>query len=279
MKQHVVNLSGGDCSWWSANRVAEKFGTSGLVLLFADTLIEDLEVYQFNEWTAEYFGVPITRVSREMTPWQLFRSEGLIANNRYPICSTKLKREPLDEWVRMHCTPKNSLFGEPDTIYVGFDWTEPHRIADLRNVLSDWQIEAPMAEWKPIWDKCKMHAELEKLGRPLPRAYRDGFPHNNCGRRCVRAGITHFVHLYKTDPEQFLDWEREEVQTQEVFAARGIDPSFTVLKDRRGKETKPLSFAHLRERILADDPTLPKDDWGGCGCGGVAENYQSAVAA
>lgn len=238
-----------------------------MTFLFADTLIEDAELYDFNEWTAEYFGVPITRVSREITPWELFRKEGLIANNRAPICSIRLKREPLNEWHRANLTPRNSLFGPPDTIYVGLDWTEINRLTDLREALPEWQIEAPMAEWKPLWDKCKMLTELEVLsGRPLPKAYRDGFPHNNCGRRCVRAGITHWVHLYKTDPEQFLEWEREEQLTIAEFQTRGIKP-LTVLKDRRGGVTKNLSFAQLRERILANDSTLPKDDWGGCGCG------------
>lgn len=267
--KHIINLSGGACSFWAAERVAQKYGTQDLVLLFADVLIEDKDLYELNEWTAEYFGVPITRISRELTPWQLFRQEGLIANNRLPICSVKLKREPLDEWHLAHCTPKNSLFGEPDTIYVGLDWTEINRLTDLRNALPQWQIEAPMAEWQPLWDKCKMLTELQILtGRPLPKAYIDGFPHNNCGRRCVRAGITHWVHLYKTDPDQFLEWEVEEKVTQKEFAERGISNShFTVLRDRRGGSVLPMTFAQLRERILAGDPTLPKNDWGGCGCG------------
>ena len=268
--KRVVNLSGGACSFWAADRIAQRFGTSDLVLLFADVLIEDKELYEFNAWTAEYFGVPITRVSREMTPWELFRKEGLIAHNNAPICSIRLKREPLDEWHNLNCTPKNSLFGEADVIYVGFDWTEGHRVEALREKLPEWQIEAPMAEWKPLWDKCKSISELESLYGKIPRAYRDGFSHNNCGRRCVRAGITHFVHLYKTDPEAYLEWEREELLTQQDFKARGISNwQFTVLKDRRGGETNRLSFEMLRERILANDPTLPKDDWGGCGCGGV----------
>jgi len=269
-QKHVVNLSGGACSFWAAERVAQRFGTSDLVLLFADVLIEDKELYEFNDWTAEYFGVPITRISREITPWALFRKEGLIGNSGKPICSIRLKREPLDEWHRLNLTPKGSLFGEPDTIYVGFDWTEGHRIEALREALPEWQIEAPMAEWKPLWDKCKIISELESLYGKVPRAYRDGFPHNNCGRRCVRAGISHFVRLYQTDPESFLDWEREELETQQEFRRRGIGDHFIVLKDRRNKGNIPMSFATLRERILANDSTLPKDDWGGCGCGGAS---------
>lgn len=271
MAKHVVNLSGGACSFWTADRVANRYGTADMDLVFADTLIEDKQLYELNAWTAEYFGVPITRVSRELTPWELFRLEGMIGNDRAPICSLRLKREVLEGWQLRNCTPRNSLFGEADIIYVGMDWTEVNRLNDLRASYPHWQIEAPMCEWKPLWDKQKMVCELEKLVGWIPDAYKQGFPHFNCGKRCVRAGITHFVHLYKTDPEAFLEWEREEAHTNEVFIGRGIVSAdglpFSVLKDRRGGTTKSMTFAQLRARILADDPTLPKDEWGGCGCG------------
>src|SRR4051812_29386429 len=181
-----------------------------MVLLFADVLIEDAELYEFNEWTAAYLGVPITRVSREMTPWQVFRREGMIGNHLSPLCSIRLKREPLDEWQRLNLNPRNSLFGEADVIYVGLDWTEVNRLNDLRAAKPDWVIEAPMCEWEPLWDKCKMLDELRALGAPEQRAYREGFSHNNCGRRCIRAGISHFVHLYETDRAGFTEWEVEE---------------------------------------------------------------------
>ena len=270
MTKHVVNLSGGACSFWAAHRVVERYGTSGLVLLFADVLIEDRELYEFNDWTAEYFGVPITRVSREITPWQLFRLEGMIGNNRAPICSIRLKREVLDEWHKRNLNPRNSLFGEPDVVYVGMDWTEVNRLEDLRAAKPEWQIEAPMCEWPPLWDKCRMLSELQALGAPEQRAYREGFPHNNCGRRCVQAGITHFVRLYHVDRPSFMEWEEEERVTGDDFVARGIASTpdqYSILKDRRGGAAKSMTLAHLRERIEAGDKSLPKDDWGGCGCG------------
>lgn len=270
MPKHVINLSGGACSFWAADRVAKRHGTSDMTLLFADVLIEDPQLYKLNAWTAEYFGIPITRVSRELTPWELFRLEGMIGNDRAPICSLRLKREVLEAWQLQNCTPRNSLFGEADTIYIGMDWTEINRLEDLRAAYPHWQIEAPMCEWEPLWDKQKMVCEMENLVGWIPDAYKQGFPHFNCGKRCVRAGITHFVHLYKHDRAAFLDWEREESDTNEVFLARGIVSKdglpFSVLKDRRGSRTKAMTLAQLRGRIEAGDTTLPKDDWGGCGC-------------
>jgi hypothetical protein len=97
--KHIVNFSGGDCSFWAAHRVIEKVGREDVVLLFADTLEEDGDLYAFNRKAEKVLGVKLTRVSREITIWDLFRREGLIGNNRFPICSAYLKPELLDEWM------------------------------------------------------------------------------------------------------------------------------------------------------------------------------------
>jgi hypothetical protein len=271
----VVNFSGGLCSFWAAHRVVERYGPRDVVLLFADTLIEAEDLYQFNEQAAALLGVPITRICEGRTPWQLFREEGLIGNSLFPICSVRLKREPLAEWTKRHCLSafeelQSTLFNEarqPCTIYVGFDWSEGHRVADLRRELSQYRVEAPMTE-TPIWDKCRMEREAEALGLHIPELYRQGFPHNNCGGRCVRAGISHFVHLYRVRPEGFLEWMEEERDTAEDFRKRGIVP-FSVLKDRRGGTPKTLWLSDLKDRIDAGEK-FPRDDWGGCGCGGAS---------
>jgi hypothetical protein len=59
---HVVRKSGGISSWATARRVAARYGTRNLVLLFADTLIEEPSLYEFLDAAAAQFGVPITRV-------------------------------------------------------------------------------------------------------------------------------------------------------------------------------------------------------------------------
>lgn len=259
---HVVNFSGGVCSFWAAHRVVEKHGRLGVFLLFADVLIEDEELYEFNEQCSKILDVPITRVSREMEPWELFRKEGLIGNTRFPICSVRLKREPLDEWHRQNCLEMAS------TIYLGFDWSEHHRLDDIRAEHPNWHFEAPMCE-PPLWDKCRMFEECEKLGIKIPRLYTLGFPHNNCGGRCVRAGISHWVQLLRLLPERYADWERKELATIADFNARGVSSAgFTILRDRRGGTTKPMTLETLRKRVEAGEQ-FPTDEWGGCGCGGA----------
>lgn len=265
--KHIVNFSGGLCSFWAAHRVVERFGTKDVALLFADTLIEDEELYAFNAKASELLGVPITRISIELTPWQLFRRQGMIGNARFPICSIYLKREPLDNWHRENCLEMDS------TIYVGFDWTEQHRLDDLRREKSTWRFEAPMTE-PPIWDKCKMTEEAEKLGLAIPKLYRLGFPHNNCGGRCVRAGISHWVHLFHVLPESFMEWENEEQATIKELTERGRSSEWlSILKDRRGGVTKTMTLRELRGRIERGEK-LPKHEWGGCGCGGATKGEQ-----
>ncbi len=273
---HVVNFSGGLCSFWAAHRVRERYGADNLVLLFADTLIEDPDLYEFNERAAEILACPITRLCDGQTPWQLFSQQGLIGNSRFPICSVMLKREPLDEWHEKNCRTLNecrqAAFWDdgkrPGIFYLGFDWTEGNRLADIRREKPDWRWEAPMHE-PPIWDKCKMEREARALGLPIPKLYGLGFPHNNCGGRCVRAGISHWVHLYHVLPLRFLEWELEEEAARVDFINRGIEP-LSILKDRRGGVTRSLWLSDLRKRVDAGEK-FPSDEWGGCGCGGATQ--------
>lgn len=256
--RHVVNFSGGLCSFWAAHRVVQKYGTADVTLLFADTLIEDPDLYRFNEQASKILGVPITRVCDGRTPWQLFRERGCMGNSKHPICSIYLKREYLDLWHRENCLEIDSV------IYVGMDWTEEHRLNRLRKKKPFWRFEAPMMD-EPIWDKCRMIAEARDIGLVIPRAYELGFPHNNCGMRCVAAGKSHFAHLLKVLPSAFDEWEFEEAWTQAVFRQRGID-EYTILKEQRNGVIKPLSLRELRIKIESGE-RIGRHDWGGRGCG------------
>ena len=249
---HIVSFSGGACSFWAAARVIEKFGKENVALLFADTMMEDSDLYRFLDQSSEYLGVAVTRIADGRTPWQVFADEGMLGNSRVDLCSRILKRELLDKWHRANCLEMTS------TIYVGIDWIEEHRLHRLRLRKPGWRIEAPMCD-KPLWDKCRMLDELNKIGIEPPKLYRLGFPHNNCGGFCIKAGQAHFAHLLKVMPERYAEHEANE----ERMRARLGEVS--VMKDRRGGKTAPLSMAQLRTRI-ADGEEFDRHDWGGCGC-------------
>jgi hypothetical protein len=252
--KHVVNFSGGACSFWAAHRVIQKHGKDDVVLLFADTLMEDWDLYRFLEDASAHLGVGVTRVAKGESVWELFERKGMLANSRFPVCSVELKREVLDDWRSKHCDPATT------TVYVGIDWTETHRVAPTRAALSEWQVEFPMMD-EPIWDKCRMVEELRKLGVKPPRLYDLGFPHNNCGGFCVKAGHAHFAHLLKTLPERYAFHEAKE---EAVRRSTGKD--YSILNDRRGDgKKKTLTLRMLRERIEAGE-SFDREDWGGCGC-------------
>lgn len=269
--KHISNFSGGLCSFWATMRAIEANGKDNVVALFADTLYEHPDLYDFNRRAEDVMGIPITRICVGLTPWQLFRREGLIGNDRFPICSTKLKREPLNSWMETYYEMdhrQENLFKPKAEVVLGFDFTEYNRVADFQNQHLNWTVEAPMTD-EPLWDKCKMLREALRLGFKEPELYALGFPHNNCGGGCVKAGISHFVHLYHVLPEVFNKWETEEQETLTEFSRRGIS-RFTILKDRRGGETMRLSLLDLRLRIESGEK-FSRTDWGGCGCGGASE--------
>lgn len=232
----------------------ERHGFEDVTLLFADTLMEDWDLYRFLDDASAKLGVGVTRVSEGRSVWELFEEKGMLGNSRFPLCSVMLKREVLDGWRKKHCDPAET------TVYVGLDWTEPHRLEQTRKALPDWKVEAPMID-EPLWDKCRMLDELRRLGIKPPRLYEMGFPHNNCGGFCVKAGQAHFAHLLRTMPERYAFHEAKE----RALRAR-VGKDYSILNDRRGNgKKKTLTLEMLRRRIEAGE-SFDRNDWGGCGC-------------
>lgn len=251
--KRIVQFSGGLCSFFAAKRVVEKYGKDDVVLLFADTLIESRGLYRFRDAAAEYLGVTLTVIADGRTPWQVFKDERFLGNSLTDPCSKKLKRELLDRWCSANCSVDDTVR------YCGIAWDEYHRFDVLQERLKPWQVEAPMCD-PPYLTKCDMQKEAVALGLPLSEAYTDGFPHDNCGGGCVKAGQAQFALLHKIRPAVYAEWEREEEGVRQHL---GKDVS--ILKDRRGGTTKPMTLAAFRQRIETGD--YDHHEWGGCGCG------------
>lgn len=294
---HVVMFSGGVGSWLTAKRVAEKHGTDNLVLLFADvggTVAsphsgEDEDTYRFIREAAANVGGELVTVmdagGRDI--WQVFKDDRFLGNSRLANCSKFLKQKPCRDWLDANCDPADT------TLYVGIDWSETHRIpanrlgyahpfdrpcVDIKACLAytngvagaepckrhlgegAWRVEFPMTE-PPLLDKAAMFAECERAGIEVPRLYRAGFAHNNCGGGCVRAGQAQFELLLREYPERFHYWEERE---QELREHLGADVS--ILKDRTGGDARPLTLRAFRERIEEQPGLFDTLDVGGCGC-------------
>lgn len=254
--EHIVNFSGGVGSYCAAKRVAARHGTDHMVLLFADTLIEDADLYRFLGEAADDVGAPLVKIADGRTPWEVFKDVRFLGTARVDPCSNILKRKLLDDWIESHAGPESC------TVYVGIDWTEKHRIDRLEKRKLPWVYKAPMCE-EPYVSKQSMMDQVEAVGIELPRLYKLGFPHNNCGGGCVKAGHAHFRHLYKQLPEVFAEWERNEQEIRDHLERDDI----AILRDRTGGETRPITLRELREKIESGDSNDQMEfDWGGCGC-------------
>lgn len=253
--RHVVMFSGGIASWATARRVVERHGAGGVTLLFADTRMEDEDLYRFLGEAAADVGGELVRVADGRTPWEVFRDVRFLGNSRVDPCSRILKRELLDHWLADHCEPPET------TIYLGLDWTELHRwdAAQPRWAAKGWRVEAPLTE-RPYRYRWELIDELRARGIRPPRLYEMGFPHNNCGGFCIKAGHAQFARLLAQMPERFAFHEQQEEALREHLGA-----DVAVLTDRTGGARRPLSLREFRERTEAG-LTVDMFDWGGCGC-------------
>lgn len=253
-QKHVVMFSGGVSSWAAAKRVAERYGTDNLTLLFADTKMEDEDLYRFLDEAAANVGGELVKIADGRTPWEVFRDERFIGNSRIDPCSKKLKRNLLDRYMDEHFDPADV------TRHVGIDIVEAHRLQRLRERAPKWTWDAPLL-WKPELIRIEVFDWLEREGIRRPRLYDMQFPHNNCGGFCCKAGHGQFVKLLEAMPERFAFHERKEL---EMLAYLGRDDVSILTRTVRGKK-RPMTLRELRERHERQQE-LDIYDFGGCGC-------------
>lgn len=250
--QHVVMFSGGIGSWAAAKRVASRVGLANLTLLFTDTRSEDADTYRFLRDAAANVGAPLVTIADGRTIWEVFRDVRFLGNSRADPCSQILKRQLADRWLVEHHDPTNTI------AYVGIDWTESHRYVRLHQRKLPWRYEAPLCE-PPFLSKNDLHDWARREGLVMQRLYRLGMPHANCGGGCVKAGIGHFARLLRADPERYHQWERQEAALRDELG------DVSILRDRTGTATTPLTLRALRERIEGGGQ-VDMFAIGGCGC-------------
>lgn len=235
----IAMYSGGVCSHLAAKRAVSKYGRDSVTLLFSDTGIEDEDLYRFIREGAEMLGARLVTVSSGETFDDMIRRNRALPSNRMAFCSRELKTEPAKRWVKEN---------GGELIVLGLDWTEPHRMRQ------DWYgvpVWYPMGE-PPYLTKTQMFDEVEADGIRIPRLYRMGFQHNNCGGGCVRGGLKAWAHLSKMLPEKFEEWaKREELIPGASFAKKVVNGNAV-----------PITL----RQIAADASLQASFDWGGCGC-------------
>jgi len=232
---HVVQYSGGIGSWAAAQRVVAAHGTGDLVLLFADTGVEDPDLWRFLHQGAAQIGVAPTIVADGRTPFEVFGDQRFLGNSRLVPCSAHLKQRPCRRWLQAHTDPADTV------LYVGIDWSETRRVPAIEHGWAPWTVRFPMCD-PPYLSKQDMLDEARAAGVTPPRLYDLGFAHNNCGGVCVRAGQRHWTHLLATFPDRYLQAERREQELREQLG------DVAILRERRGGLSRPLTLTELRLR-------------------------------
>lgn len=242
MTTHVVQDSGGIGSWAAAQRVVERHGRHDVMMLFADTLVEDDDLYRFLDQGAKVLGLPEpVRVADGRDPFQVFADVSFLGNAWLAPCSHHLKQKPCRDWLEEHCDPDDTV------LYVGIDWSEEHRCASIVRNWAPWRVEFPMCE-EPRLTKAEMLDLARAAGVAPPRLYELGFAHNNCGGACVRAGQRQWLRLLEVFPDRYAAAEAAE---NRMRARLGKD--IAILKRTRNKVTRPLTLTQLRKEHEAKE--------------------------
>jgi hypothetical protein len=248
---YVISFSGGIGSAASAISAMEN-GLS-FVCVFADTLIEDEDLYRFNEDVERVIGSKIVRVCADMNPWDVFIKERYIGNTRTAHCSQRLKTDVVRQWIKEN-SPESTLI-------LGMGMDEQDRIDRAAKNWAPIKVDSLLARFKLTSHQSRMEI-IQKHGVKLPRLYSMGFPHNNCGGFCVRAGQTQFATLLKHFPDRY-QWHVE--QEQRAYEAIGPSARPFLRKNIKGV-THYLKLSEFREMIQSGQITADPYEFGGCAC-------------
>lgn len=255
---HFVNTSGGKGSWYTGLRVIESYAQAGdaVHLVFADTNMEDFDLYRFLREAVEHLteegrkrGIEVTfeRLADGRDVWDVFHDVRFLGNSRIDPCSKILKRD----LIRKHLEEN---FDPADTVcYIGIDWSEAHRYEKAKPYWAPYEVKAPLCD-PPYVDGEDILAAMREAGIKQPRLYDMGFGHNNCGGFCVKAGMASFQTLLEQLPERYEYHERKEEALREYL---GKDVTILQDRSRRNIMTRLGLTEDDLEKYVESSRTLP----------------------
>jgi len=247
--KYWISFSGGLGSGISA-LVAHEMGLD-FDLVFADTLIEDGDLYRFNLDIARAVGKEIVTLTDGRTPWDVFADKKWIGNTRTAHCSTELKTKPVKAYLAENAK-------EGDVMVLGMDWSEMDRLERAQkhwsmpvvSILNDFNI-----------GRDKFDGLLEKYGIEKPRLYKLGFLHNNCGGFCCKAGQAQFKMLLDRFPERYK-WHEEQM----IIATDKIgETARPFLRVTINKQLNYLTLKEFRQHVT-EGKQVDMFSESGCGC-------------
>ncbi len=253
---YVLMNGYGLMSWCAGRRLLGTVPRQGVVSLFCDTKYEDADTYRWGRAGVAALGIARVEIADGRTPWQVFRDVRLIGNTQKDPCSRVLKRELARKWMEENYPDPSSA-----VVVLGVHAEEIHRLPSMQAAWQPWTVLAPMCEGKVI-GYSEMERWATQAGLWKQQLYKNGFPHANCGGRCIKQGQGGWVRLLELRPESFAEVEAEE-EAMRQFLGKDV----AILRDRRGGVAKPLTLRALRERVEAGHKgEFDLAEIGGCGC-------------
>lgn len=237
--RHIVNVGGGLSSTMELpRRVVERYGRGNVTLIMCRLPNEDPDVWRLCDAISADIGLPINYIGLNLTPWDIFFKVRMMGSSRIDPCSKNLKRDVLDKWIAENCDPRDTL------VHVGITHNEIERMIRIRAgyELRGFNIAADLADDETCTRGYLMRQCELRYGF-VPRLYRYGFSHNNCGGACVKAGMREWARLLWYLPDVYHWWESNEAKFQREIGTRA-----TILRDRRKGADINLTLRNFRRR-------------------------------
>ena len=222
-------------SFAEAKACVDKFGKENVTLLFADTMMEDDDLYRFKDECVAFLDCELVTLADGRTPFEVFKDVKFMGNSVVDPCSRILKREPLIKWFITNYSVDEAH------MHLGIDYSEGHRLVGVQKRMVPYIYRSTLVE-----DGRIIHKDFsEQFGIKRPRLYEWKLGHNNCGGFCIKAGLGHYKALYET-----------------------IGSVYPFLKKTENKVLRRLTLKRYREEYL--EPRLvsleDSQEYGGCGC-------------
>lgn len=291
--RHFCSLSGGVSSAVATDRVIKRYGPDKVILWFADTLVEDEDLYRFLHDLLIRWGNPraawfimnkrkrrpdgrqrTVRIGNFIyhtegkTPEWIAREHHIVPNQKIAPCTYKLKIVPFTKMVW-------KFRGQGTfTIHLGYNVFEIDRVKKRQTyhkynrkirTPQGYQARIPgVYESYPLLWHPREYAPFDVVrswGIEIPLLYREGFDNNNCGGECWRGGIQHWNRLRVIRPDRFnhkKHWERR----QQEF----LDTDYAILRDQSNGTVIPLTLMELEERHTPIDGEAIQEDMFSCLC-------------
>lgn len=251
--KHIVSFSGGMGSFAEAKACVDKFGKENVILVFADTLMEDEDLYRFKDECVAFLGCELVTLTEGRTPFEIFKDVKFMGNSMVDPCSKLLKREPLNRWFKKNYQPQEAQ------MHLGIDYSEEHRLVGVQTRMKPYVYRSTLIEDGRIINKDYS----EQFGIKRPRLYNWKLGHNNCGGFCIKAGLGHYKALFEANSERYAEFEAKEADVYESLGA-----VYPFLKKTEDKVLKRLTLKEYREQYLELNKVSVEDaqEYGGCGC-------------